>query len=182
MAISSTHNLEAMKAGKTSFVNSISEAKTMEKLTSDGRVGQTKDIAASLEISERMRRQFGGTKQSALTAQEDTSFSRAVDGALAKVSKMRHQINGLSVIAAGDTSSASDRQAIQQEIHQLLNEIDRIRDSAQVRRQFIFKEADADGGAEEMVKKANSNILRQPTQSMLTQANQEPNFVMQLLQ
>lgn len=180
MAILSTYNLASMNAGKTFSVNNITETQSAEKFTLDGKAGQTKDIAASLEISERIRRQFGGADRSAQTAQEDTSLGQSADGALVKVDKMLHQINGLTMKAAENTSSASDRQAIQQEIHQLLNEINKIRGSAQLNRQYSFKGADAD--AAEMVGKANSNILQQPTQSVLTQANQKPDFVLQLLQ
>ena len=182
MAITNTYNLMAMNAGKTLSVNNMTETQSAEKLTSDGKADQAKDIAASLEISERIRRQFGGANQSAQTGQKGTSLSQAADGALVKVDKMLHQINGLTMKAAEGASSASDRQAIQQEIHQLLNEISKIRDSAQLNKQYNFKGADADGGAAEMIGKVNGNILQQPAQSILTQANQHPDFVLQLLQ
>ena len=182
MAISNTHNLAAMNAEKFSSVNKSAEARVIEKFNSDGKADQAEDIAASLEISERMRRQFRGTNQSVQTAQEDTSFNRVADSVLEKVSKMRHQINGLSLKAAGGASSASDRQAVQQEIHQLLREIDKIRDSAQFNRQYSFKGTDANIDGAEIVENATDNILQRATQSMLTQANQQPDFVMQLLQ
>lgn len=179
MAMSNTHNLMAMNAGKVFPANNRVEMQSAEKLSPERKGNQEADIAASLEISERMRRQFRGTNQSVQTAQEDRSLNRVADSALEKVSKMRHQINGLSVKAAGDNSSASDRQAIQQEIHQLLKEIDKIRDSAQFNKQ---KGTDANRDGAEIVKNANNNILQQPAQSMLAQASQQPDFVMQLLQ
>lgn len=179
MAISNTHNLMAMNAEKISSVNKSAETRTTEKLTSDSKAGRAEDIAASLEISKRMRRQLSGTNRSAQTAQEGMSFLQAVDSTLEKVSKMRHQVNGLSMKAVGDTSSAGDRQAIQHEINQLLREIDRIRDSAQFNKQ---KGTDNNRDGAEIVKNANSNILQQPAQSMLAQAGQQPDFVMQLLQ
>ena len=182
MAISSTYNLASVNAEKKFSGNNIAEIQSAEKLSADGKKNQAKDIAASLKISERIRRQFGGTDQSAQTSQEGTSLGQAADGALVKVDKMLHQINGLTMKAAADTSSASDRQAIQQEIHQLLNEINKIRGFAQFNKQYNLNGADADGSAAEMVGKANSNILQQPTQAILTQANQQPDFVLQLLQ
>lgn len=182
MAISNTHNLMTANAGKKFSVNNTAETQSAEKLSSGSKAAQETDIAASLEISERMRRQFSGTSQSVQTAQEGVSFSQTADRSLAKVSEMLHQVTELSIKAYDVTSSGSDRQAIQQEIHQLMREIDQIRSSTQSNKQSIFKGADADGVGAEMVKNATGSILQQPVQSMLTQANQQPGFVMQLLQ
>ena len=182
MAISNMHNLMTMNTEKISSVNKSAEAKMTEKLTSDSKAGRAEDIAASLEISKRMRRQLSGTNRSAQTAQEGKSFLQTVDSTLEKVSKMRHQVNGLSMKAVGDTGSGSDRQAIQQEINQLLSEINRIRSSTRFNPQSIFKAADAERDGAEIVKNANNNILQQPAQSILAQADRQPDLVLQLLQ
>ena len=182
MAISNTHNLMTANAGKTFSINNTAETQSAEKLSSEPKVNQEADIAASLKISERMRRQFSGTSRSIQAEQEDTGLDRVADGALAKVSEMLHQVTELSIKAVGGSGSGSDRQAIQQEIHQLMRDIDQIRNLTQANKQSIYKGVDADRAGAEMVKNATGSILQQPAQSMAAQANQEPGFVIQLLQ
>ena len=142
MGISITHNLVAMNAGRMFSINSKDRAKSTEKLSSGYKINRSADDAAGLAISEKMRRQIRGLSQGVENAQEGIGVCQVADGALAEVNAILHRITELSVKAANGTNSESDRQTIQQEIHHLLAEIDRIGDTTEFNQKRIFQGAD----------------------------------------
>lgn len=142
MAISITHNLMAMNAERMLSINNESGAKSTEKLSSGYKINRAADDAAGLAISEKMRRQIRGLTQGVQNAQEGVGICQVADGALAEVNDMLHRISELSVKAANGTNTDSDRQAMQQEINQLLQEIDRIGNATQFNEKYIFKGTD----------------------------------------
>lgn len=111
----------------------------MEKLSSGYRINRAADDAAGLSISEKLRHQIRGLKRGATNSQEGVSLCQVADGALAEVSEILHRITELSVQAANDTNTDSDRSAIQKEIHELLQEIDRIGDTTEYNTQPVFQ-------------------------------------------
>ena len=132
------HNLTAANTGRQLKLNTGEQAKAMEKLSSGYRINRAADDAAGLTISEKMRHQIRGLERGATNSQEGVSLCQVADGALAEVSEILHRITELFVQAANDTNTDGDRRAIQKEIHQLLQEIDRIGETTEYNTQPVF--------------------------------------------
>lgn len=133
-----SHNLLAMNANRQFNITNKNKAKTTEKLSSGYRINRAADDAAGLSISEKMRRQIRGLSQGISNTEDGVSLCQVADGALAEVSNMLHRITELSVQSANGTNSDEDRKAIQQEISQIMQEIDRIGDTTEFNTQKIF--------------------------------------------
>lgn len=135
------HNLSAYNAQRMYGVVTKKKAKSTEKLSSGYRINRSADDAASLSISEKMRRQIRGLSQGVENTEDGVSLCQVADGALGQVSEMLHRVTELSVKAANGTNTAEDRAYIQKEIHQILAEIDRIGDTT-FNEEPIFKGCD----------------------------------------
>lgn len=120
------HNLSAMNAQRQFGINTRSKAKSTEKLSSGYKINRAADDAAGLAISEKMRRQIRGLNQAAENIQEGISLVQVADGALNETHDILQRMNELAVQAANGTNSSEDREYIQCEIEQLIEEVDRI--------------------------------------------------------
>lgn len=133
------HNLLAMNANRQFNITNKNKAKTTEKLSSGYRINRVADDAAGLSILEKMRRQIRGLSQGIDNTEDGISLCQVADGAFAEVSEMLYRITELSVQSANGTNSDEDRKAIQQEISQIMQEIDRIGDTTEFNTKKIFK-------------------------------------------
>lgn len=120
------HNLAAINAQRQFNIVGDKKKKATEKLSSGYRVNRAADDAASLAISEKMRRQIRGLNQGAENIQAGISLIQVADGALSEVHDMLNRMEELAVQAANGTNTDDDRAYIQQEITQISQEIDRI--------------------------------------------------------
>lgn len=120
--------------------------KATEKLASGLRINSAADDASGLAVSERMRTQIRGLRQAEQNAQNGLSFTQVADGALSQVNEILQRVRELSVQAANGIYSIQDRQAIQMEVSQLVDEVDRISSQAQFNRQKLFAGNFAKGG------------------------------------
>ena len=133
------HNMQAMNAHRMLGVNSSTQAKTTEKLSSGYRINRAADDAAGLSISEKMRKQIRGLSQASTNAQDGVSCVQTAEGALTEVHSMLQRMNELAVQAANGTNSETDRQAIQDEIDQLTTEIDRVAETTKFNEAYLLK-------------------------------------------
>ncbi|MBQ8822690.1 MAG: flagellin [Lachnospiraceae bacterium] len=120
------HNLLAMNSNRMLGVNTQTQAKTTEKLSSGYKINRAADDAAGLAISEKMRRQVRGLNQASLNAQDGISMVQTAEGALNEVHDMLQRMNELAVKAENGTLTSKDRDFIDAEVQQLLSEIDRV--------------------------------------------------------
>lgn len=120
------HNLLAQNANRQLKASTDKNAKTTEKLSSGYQINRAADDAAGLSISEKMRRQVRGLHQTVDNISEGVGFVQTAEGALNEVQDMLQRINELAVKAANGTNTNEDRLAIDQEIQQLKNEMNRI--------------------------------------------------------
>ncbi len=120
------HNVSALNAYRNLTVTDRNMSKSLERLSSGLRINRAADDAAGLAISEKMRAQIRGLNQAIANAQDGISLIQTAEGALNETHDILQRMRELSVQAANDTLTASDRQNIQQEIDQLIIEIDRI--------------------------------------------------------
>ena len=124
--LSVAHNLTAYNAQRQFNLINNSRAKSVEKLSSGYKVNRAADDAASLAISEKMRRQVRGLTQASLNCQDGISLNQVKDGALNEVHDILNRMNELSVKAANDTLTNEDRLYVQEEMNHLVSEINRI--------------------------------------------------------
>ena len=114
-----------------------------EKLSSGYRINRAADDAAGLAISEKMRKQIRGLSQASSNAEDGISCVQTAEGALAEVQDMLQRMNELAVQAANGTNSATDRQYIQDEFDQLIEEIDRVAETTKFNETYLLKGDDA---------------------------------------
>jgi flagellin len=101
-------------------------ATAMERLSTGLRINSAKDDAAGLAISERFTAQIRGINQAARNANDGISLAQTAEGDLQQVTNNLQRIRELAVQSANATNSASDRAALQAEVAQLVEEIDRV--------------------------------------------------------
>ncbi len=139
MAMVVQHNLRAMNSNRMLGVNTATQAKSTEKLSSGYKINRAADDAAGLSISEKMRRQIRGLTQASLNAQDGISCVQTAEGALNEVHDMLQRMNELAVKASNDTNvSSTDVTYIQSEIKALVEEIDRVATSTTFNEQSLL--------------------------------------------
>ena len=151
MAMIVKHNLLAMNSNRMLGINTASQAKSTEKLSSGYKINRAADDAAGLSISEKMRKQIRGLTQASLNAQDGISAVQTAEGALNEVQDMLQRMNELSVKAANGTMSEDDKSYIQNEIDQLVTEIDRVSETTKFNETYLLK-GDGEAVTEEPVK------------------------------
>ena len=126
-------NTNIMSLNSQRNLNSSQEAlqTSLQRLSSGLRINSAKDDAAGLAISERFTSQIRGLDQAVRNANDGISLSQTAEGALAESGNILQRIRELSVQSANATNSASDRQALQSEVSQLVSELDRIASSTE---------------------------------------------------
>jgi len=111
----------------TSSQNAL--ATSLQRLSSGLRINSAKDDAAGLAISERMSSQIRGLNQAARNANDGISMAQTAEGALGEIGNNLQRIRELAVQSRNASNSASDRQALNNEVQQLKSEIDRVSSS-----------------------------------------------------
>jgi flagellin len=120
------HNITAMNAYRNSVQTNERVSKTMEKLSSGQRINRAGDDAAGLAISEKMRGQIKGLSMATKNAQDGISMIQTAEGALNETHAIIQRMRELAVQSANDTNTTEDREKLQLEVGQLVEELDRI--------------------------------------------------------
>jgi flagellin len=119
-------NVMSMNAQRNLMSSQGSLATSMQRLSSGLRVNSAKDDAAGLAIAERMNAQVKGLSVAARNANDGISLAQTAEGALGKVGDMLQRMRELAVQSANATNSDDDRDALQAEVKQLTDEVDRV--------------------------------------------------------
>jgi flagellin len=119
-------NVMSLNAQRNLTASQGSLATSMQRLSSGLRVNSAKDDAAGLAIAERMNAQVKGLSVAARNANDGISLAQTAEGALGKVGDMLQRMRELAVQSANATNSEDDRKALQAEVSQLTDEIDRV--------------------------------------------------------
>lgn len=133
------HNILAANADRMQNISNKNLSTSVKKLSSGYKINEAGDDAAGLSISEKMRHQIRGLNQGADNIQEGIDYCQVADGALNEIQDMLQRMNELSIQAANGTNAETDREAIDQEIQQLKDEIQRICDTTKFNDEYIFK-------------------------------------------
>ena len=125
------HNISALKANVQLNKNDNAMSKSLEKLTSGFKINNASDDPAGMAISRKMKAQIRGLEKASSNASDGISVIQTAEGALEEVSSCLQRMNELAVQAANGTYTTEDRNAIQLEIDQLNEEIQRISDTTE---------------------------------------------------
>ena len=132
------HNLRAMNSNRMLGLTTATQAKSTEKLSSGYKINRAADDAAGLSISEKMRRQIRGLTQASANAEDGISAVQTAEGALNEVQDMLQRINELAVKGENGTLTTQDRSYIGSEVSQLMQEIDRVRETTTFNEQSLL--------------------------------------------
>lgn len=121
-----THNLLSQYTDRQLNIAKKDKSKSMERLSSGYKINRSADNAAGLEISENMRQQVRGLKRGGKNTQEGISWLQVADGAMDEITSIIQRIRELAVQASNDTNTQEDRAALDSEIKELRNELNRI--------------------------------------------------------
>ena len=126
MAMTINTNISSLNAQRNLGTSQSSLSTSMQRLSSGMRINSAKDDAAGLAIAERMTSQIRGLDQAQRNANDGVSLMQTAEGALGTIGNNLQRIRELSVQSANATNSDSDRAALQKEVTQLTQEIDRV--------------------------------------------------------
>ena len=126
MASTINTNIISLNAQRNLGTSQNSLATSMQRLSSGLRVNSAKDDAAGLAIAERMNTQVRGLTVGARNSNDGISLAQTAEGALGKVGDMLQRMRELAVQSSNATNSKADRAALQSEVAQLTDEIDRV--------------------------------------------------------
>lgn len=106
-------------------------ARSLARLSSGKRVNSAKDDPASLSVAARFESQLRGFAQVGRDVNRAMSLLNNVDSALGTQIDMVQRMRELAVQASNGTLSTNDREAIQRELNQILEEFDGIANRAE---------------------------------------------------
>ena len=119
-------NIAAMSAQRALTATAGQLATSLQRLTSGLRINSSKDDAAGLAIAERLTTQVRGYNQAIRNAGDGISVAQTAEGGLDSITTSLQRMRELAVQSANFTNTASDRAAIQQEVDQLKEEVQRV--------------------------------------------------------
>lgn len=117
MAYTANNNLNAINNNLT---------RSMQRLSSGYKINKSSDDPAGNAISQRMRAQIRGLERAESNANDGISLIQTGEGALNEIHSILARIRELAVQGANEIYAEEDLDAMQDEINQLLDEIDRI--------------------------------------------------------
>ncbi|HUU27338.1 MAG TPA: flagellin [archaeon] len=126
MALSLNTNISAITARRNLLRVNDKLKTSMERLSSGLRINRSADDAAGLTIAENLRAQIIGLNRAITNAADGISLIQTGEGAMKEGNNILHRIRQLSVQSANGTLTSKDRQAIQNEVSLLIDEINRI--------------------------------------------------------
>lgn len=131
-------NIASLNAQRNLSSSQTSLQTSLQRLSSGMRINSAKDDAAGLAISNRMTSQINGLNQAGRNANDAISMTQTAEGGLSSIGDMLQRMRDLSVQAANGSNSDSDRAAMQKEVGQLKQEIDRTATTTQFNGQNIL--------------------------------------------
>jgi len=129
MAMVVKNNMSAINTLNTLNKNSSALSKSLQKVSSGMKINGAADDASGYAISERMRVQIRSLDQANQNTQNGSSMMKVAEGAVSSTVDILKTLKEKAVNAANDTNTDSDRQTIQKELDQ---SIDQINDNANV--------------------------------------------------
>lgn len=120
------HNICALNTFNNLNTNKKKLDKNLERLSSGYKINRAGDNAAGLAISESMRSLVNGTVQAENNVRDGIGLIQTAEGAMQEIHSMLQRARQLSLTSSNGTYSGNNRQMMEQELGELMEEIDRI--------------------------------------------------------
>ena len=137
------NNIASINAARNQGIETGKLKKSLEKLSSGFRIVRAGDDAAGLTISEGMRSRINSLNQAMKNIDDGIGLTNVGDGALTEVHSMLQRLKTLALKSANGTYDQSNRETLNMEKDQILEEIDRIGSTTKFGEISLFSRADA---------------------------------------
>ncbi|WP_148863256.1 flagellin [Marinobacter fonticola] len=124
-------NIASLNAQRNLNTSQRDADTALQRLSSGLRINSAKDDAAGLAISERFTSQIRGLDQAVRNANDGISLAQVAEGALDESGEILQRIRELAIQSANSTNSSSDRAALQSEVNQLKQELQRVAETTE---------------------------------------------------
>jgi len=129
MALTVNTNVASLNTQRNLSNSSNALSTTMQRLSTGSRINSAKDDAAGLQISNRLTSQINGLGVATKNANDGISIAQTAEGALQQSTNILQRMRDLSLQSANGSNSATERQALNDEVKQLQSELNRIADT-----------------------------------------------------
>lgn len=124
-------NTQSIAAQRNLGINTAAQKASLEKVASGSRIVRAADDAAGLAISEKMRASIRSVRQDVRNANDGISMIQTAEGGMNEIGNILVRFRELSIQAASDTITDTERGFIDKEVQQLHQEVDRIAKSTE---------------------------------------------------
>lgn len=118
------NNMSAINTLNTLNKNTKALSKSLKQVSSGMKINTAADDASGYAISERMRVQIRSLSQAIQNTQNGMSLMKVAEGAVSSTVDILRTMKAKAIDAANDTNTNDDRQIIQKEFDQYIQQID----------------------------------------------------------
>ncbi|WP_043310581.1 flagellin [Pseudomonas sp. ML96] len=129
MALTVNTNVASLNTQRNLNTSSKGLDTSLQRLSTGYRINSAKDDAAGLQISNRLTSQINGLNVATRNANDGISLSQTAEGALQQSTGILQRMRDLSLQSANGSNGATERAALQAEVSQLQQELNRIADT-----------------------------------------------------
>jgi flagellin len=129
MALTVNTNVASLNTQRNLGSSSKGLDTSLQRLSTGFRINSAKDDAAGLQISNRLTSQINGLNVATRNANDGISLSQTAEGALQQSTGILQRMRDLALQSANGSNGASERAALQGEVAQLQQELNRIADT-----------------------------------------------------
>ncbi len=126
MALTVNTNVSSLNTQRNLNVSNNALNVSLQRLSTGFRINSAKDDAAGLQISNRLSAQVSGLNVATRNANDGISLAQTAEGALQQSTNILQRMRDLSLQSANGSNGTNERKALNQEVTQLKNELDRI--------------------------------------------------------
>jgi len=137
-AFSVLNSFSSMQAQKDLYFTNIGLNKTLGKLSSGKRIVEAADDAAGLAIASGLRADSLALEQAVRNANDGIAIVQIADGALSKLGDLLLRAVTLAEQAASDTVGTDEKETLNVEYREILNELDRVVSVANFKGERLF--------------------------------------------
>jgi flagellin len=132
------NNFSSMKAQKDLYFTNIGLNKTLGKLSSGKRIVQASDDAAGLAIAASLKADSMALEQAVRNANDGIAIVQIADGALSKLNDLLLRAVTLAEQAASDTVGINEKETLDVEYREIMNELNRVVSVANFKGERLF--------------------------------------------
>jgi len=129
MALTVNTNVASLNTQRNLNTSSKGLDTSLQRLSTGFRINSAKDDAAGLQISNRLTSQINGLNVATRNSNDGISLAQTAEGALQQSTGILQRMRDLALQSANGSNGATERAALQGEVAQLQQELNRISDT-----------------------------------------------------